>query len=66
MPPPQQRSRRRSVDYFQEKGSIYMSTNNTAVVNKRLLDCLLALPGRIGTQPQRDVFGLHSLPYHTR
>src|SRR5215218_11448869 len=33
-------------------------------VNKGLLDCLLALPGRIGTQPQRDVCGLHSLPYH--
>src|SRR5215216_6802632 len=33
-------------------------------VNKGLLDCLLALPGRIGTQPQRDVYGLHSLPYH--
>src|SRR5215204_2042920 len=33
-------------------------------VNKGLLDCLLALPGRIGTQPQRDMCGLHSLPYH--
>src|SRR5215213_1655190 len=33
-------------------------------VNKGLLDCLLALPGRIGTQPQRDVCGLHTLPYH--
>src|SRR5215213_264568 len=33
-------------------------------VNKGLLDCLLALPGRIGTQPQRDVRGLHRLPNH--
>jgi hypothetical protein len=33
-------------------------------VNKGLLACLLALPGRIGTQPQRDVCGLHRLPYH--
>src|SRR5918995_3738565 len=33
-------------------------------VNKGLLDCLLSLPGRIGTQPQRDVCGLHRLPYH--
>src|SRR5215217_5378394 len=26
--------------------------------------CLLALRGRIGTQPQRDVLRLHRLPYH--
>src|SRR5215204_6563739 len=34
-------------------------------VNKGLLDCLLALPGRIGTQPQRDVSGLHRLSHHS-
>src|SRR3712207_1663481 len=33
-------------------------------VNKSLLACLLALPERIRTQPQRDVSWLHRLPYH--
>src|SRR5829696_3131670 len=33
-------------------------------VNKSLLACLLALPGCVRAQPQRDVCGLHSLPYH--
>jgi hypothetical protein len=33
-------------------------------VNKSLLVCLLALPGRFGTQPERDVSRLHRLPHH--
>ena len=31
---------------------------------KRLLVCPPAFGGRVGTQPQRDVGGLHRLPYH--
>src|SRR5215210_3109747 len=34
-------------------------------VNKALLVCPLALRGPIGTQPQRDMFRLHRVPYHT-
>src|SRR5215208_3978328 len=33
-------------------------------VNKGLLVRLLAFRWRLGTQPQRDVCGLHSLPHH--
>jgi hypothetical protein len=33
-------------------------------VNKGLLVRQQALRGLIGAQPQRDVGGLHSLPYH--
>ena len=29
------------------------------------LRCLMVLRGRLGTQPQGDVGGLHRLPYHT-
>jgi hypothetical protein len=32
---------------------------------KGLLACLLALGGRVGTQPQRDVGGFHRLHYHS-
>src|SRR5829696_5540252 len=32
---------------------------------KKVLMCLLALRSRIGMQPQRDVGGLHRLPYHS-
>src|SRR5215203_4331237 len=37
---------------------------STTFVNKSLLACLLALPGCIRAQPQRDVGWLHRLPYH--
>src|SRR5215217_8808178 len=47
------------------KGEVRRIPIPRSSVNKGLLDCLLALPGRIGTQPQRDVGWLHSLPYTT-
>jgi hypothetical protein len=31
---------------------------------KRLLVCLFVLGGCIGARPQRDIRGLHRLPYH--